>query len=59
MFQQDHPDLSIRQQCSLVQLPRSAFDDTPIGIDTDMLEMMKEIGRVFPKYPFFHCPAGD
>jgi putative transposase len=36
-----------------VQLSRSAFYYTPVGIDTDTLAMMKEIDRVFTKYPFF------
>ncbi|MEL6432654.1 MAG: IS3 family transposase [Pseudomonadota bacterium] len=53
MIQRDHPDLSISQQCKLVQLSRSAFYYTPVGIDTDTLTMMKEIDRVFTKYPFF------
>jgi len=49
----DHPDLSIIRQCKLVRLRRSAFYYTPVGIDADTLAMMKEIGRVFTKYPFF------
>ncbi|OWU70478.1 integrase [Phaeobacter sp. 22II1-1F12B] len=53
MIQRDHPDLSISQQCKLVQLSRSAFYYTPVGIDADTLAMMKEIDRVFTKYPFF------
>ena len=53
MIQRDHPDLSISQQCKLVRLSRSAFYYTPVGIDTDTLAMMKEIDRVFTKYPFF------
>ena len=53
MIQRDHPDLSISQQCKLVQLSRSAFYYTPVGIDTETLAMMKEIDRVFTKYPFF------
>ena len=53
MIQRDHPDLSISQQCKLVRLLRSAFYYTPVGIDTATLSMMKEIDRVFTKYPFF------
>ena len=53
MIQRDHPDLSISQQCKLVRLSRSAFYYTPVGIDTATLSMMKEIDRVFTKYPFF------
>lgn len=53
MIPRDHPDLSISQQCKLVRLSRSAFYYTPVRIDTDTLAMMKEIDRVFTKYPFF------
>ncbi len=52
-IQRNHPDLSICQQCKLVRLSRSAFYYTPVGIDADTLAMMKEIDRVFTKYPFF------
>ncbi len=53
MIKRDHPRLSISQQCKLVQLSRSAFYYTPAGIGADTLAMMKEIDRVFTKYPFF------
>ncbi|WP_289087355.1 IS3 family transposase [uncultured Sulfitobacter sp.] len=53
MIKRDHPELSISQQCKLVRLSRSAFYYTPDGIDGDTLSMMKEIDRVFTKYPFF------
>ena len=39
----DHPELSISQQCKLVQLSRSAFYYTPVGIDKSTLAMMKEV----------------
>ena len=53
MIEQDHPELSISQQCKLVRLSRSAFYYTSVGINADTLAMMKEIDRVFTKYPFF------
>jgi len=53
MIKRDHPELSITRQCKLVQLSRSAFYCTPVGIDGETLAMMKEIDRVFTKYPFF------
>ena len=53
MVRPDHPKLSICQQCKLVSLSRSAFCYTPAGIGAATLDMMKEIGRVFTKYPFF------
>ena len=53
MIKRDHPQLSISQQCKQVRLSRSAFYYAPVGIDADTLAMMKEIYRVFTKYPFF------
>ena len=53
MIKRDHPELSISQQCRLVRLSRSAFYYRPVGVDADTLAMMKEIDRVFTKYPFF------
>ena len=53
MIQRDHPRLSVSQQCKLVNLSRSGFYYTPVGIDAATLEMMKAIDRVFTKYPFF------
>ena len=53
MIKRDHPELSISQQCKLVRLSRSAFYYSPVGVDADTLAMMKEIDRVFTKYPFF------
>ena len=53
MIKRDHPELNISQQCKLVQLSRSAFYYSPVGIDADTLSMMKEIDRVITKYPFF------
>ena len=53
MIKRDHPELSISQQCKLVRLSRSAFYYSPVGIDANTLVMMKEIDRVFTRYPFF------
>ena len=53
MVRRDHPQLSISQQCRLVKLPRSSFYYSPVGIDAETLELMKEIDVVFTKYPFF------
>lgn len=53
IIKRGHPELSISQQCKLVRLSRSAFYYMPVGIDAGTLAMMKEIDRVFTKYPFF------
>ena len=36
-----------------MRLSRSTFYYEPVGIDADTLAMMKEIDRIFTKYPFF------
>lgn len=53
MIQRIHPKLSITQQCKLVQLSRSAFYYASVVDNADALATMKEIDRVFTKYPFF------
>ena len=53
MIKRDYSELSISQQCKLVRLSRLAFYYTPVGIAADTLALMKEIDRVFIKYPFF------
>ncbi|WHP70720.1 hypothetical protein [Phaeobacter inhibens] len=53
MIHRDHPELSISQQCRLVKLSRSAFYYTPVGIDATTLTLMKQVDRVFTKFPFF------
>ncbi len=49
----DHPNLSIVRQCEMLQLSRSAFYYTPVGLDEETLVVMKAIDRAFTKYPFF------
>ena len=53
MIRRDHPELSISQQCKLVQLSWSAFYYAPVGIDAATLALMKAIDQVFTRYPFF------
>ena len=52
----DRPDPSIGRQCKPVRPVRSAVYSTPISLAADTLatmETMKEIDRVFTKYPIF------
>jgi len=53
LIRRGHPELSISQQCRLVKLSRSAFYYAPVGIDAATLALMKQIDRVFTKFPFF------
>jgi len=49
----DHSDLSIVRQRELLQLSRSAFYYTPVGLNEETLAVMEAIDRAFTKYPFF------
>ena len=53
LINRNHPQLSISQQCNLVQLSRSAFYYVRIGINAETLALMKKIDMVFTRYPFF------
>jgi putative transposase len=53
MIARAHPNLSIVRQCEILELSRSAFYYTPVGIDEETLVIMKAIDQAFTKYPFF------
>jgi putative transposase len=53
LVQPDHSELSIRRQCELVGLTRSMLYYLPIGVSTEELAIMKEIDRLFTKWPFY------
>jgi putative transposase len=53
MVARDHPNLSIVRQCEMLQLSRSAFYYTPVGLDEETVTVMTAIDRAFTKYPFF------
>ena len=45
--------LSISEQCSLIELPRSSYYFEPIGITDEDLETMKLIDKIYTDYPFY------
>jgi putative transposase len=49
----NHPQLSIRRQCELLELPRSSFYLTPRIESPKNLELMNLIDRIHLDYPFF------
>lgn len=49
----DRTDLSLTKQCKLLKISRSSLYYTPVGVNTETLDLMNEIDRVFTKYPFF------
>ncbi|GAA6203202.1 hypothetical protein NBRC116599_44290 [Aquicoccus sp. SU-CL01552] len=52
-MKQDHPDLSIRRQCSLLSLARSGLYYQPRGESTENLAFMEIIDRQFLETPWY------
>jgi putative transposase len=53
LVQPAHPELSIRRQCELLGMARSMLYYSPIGVSAEELALMKEIDRLFTKWPFY------
>jgi putative transposase len=45
--------LSITEQCSLIELPRSSYYSSPLGITEAELEIMNRIDKIYTKCPFY------
>lgn len=45
--------LSISEQCSLIDLPRSSYYFEPIGMVDEDLQTMKLIDKIYTDYPFY------
>ncbi len=46
-------NLSLSRQCKILKISRSSLYYMPVGFNTVTLELMRQIDRVFTKYPFF------
>lgn len=53
LVQPDHSELSMRRQCELLGLTRSMLYYLPIGVSAEDVALMKEIDRLFTKWPFY------
>jgi len=53
MVEQNHPGLSVKRQCELVSISRSAFYYEPTGESPFDLALMREIDEVFMDCPFY------
>ena len=53
MTRRDQPDLSVSQQCALLQVPRSSIYYTPQGETEQNLTLMQLIDAQFVETPFF------
>ena len=45
--------LTIGMQCSLINLSRSTYYYSPVGITAEEIEIMKAIDRIYTKHPFY------
>ena len=52
-MKQDHPDLSVRRQCSLLSLARSSLYYQPRGESAENLAFMEIIDRQFLETPWY------
>ena len=53
MIQPDHPKLSLSAQCRVLNISRSTLYYRPLPASAEELALMKEIDKLFTKYPFF------
>jgi putative transposase len=53
LVQPDHTELSIRRQCELLKLTRSAFYRAPAEVSAEEIALMKAIDVIFTKWPFY------
>jgi putative transposase len=49
----NHPQLSVRQQCDLLELNRSSFYYEPTEADPEDLQLMERIDRLHTESPFY------
>ncbi|NCO21803.1 MAG: IS3 family transposase, partial [Rhodobacterales bacterium] len=52
-MKQDHPDVSVRRQCTLLSLTRSTLYYRPRGESAENLRFMDIIDRQFPETPWY------
>lgn len=53
MIEEDHPQLSIRAQCQLLDLPRSSLYYKPRELSSDDQELLRKIDEVFTNHPYY------
>lgn len=55
MLEPDHPDLSLRQQCRLLEINRSSiyYKSVPQQLNVEQLDLLRLVDEVYTRYPFF------
>ncbi|NWG72691.1 MAG: IS3 family transposase, partial [Parvularculaceae bacterium] len=56
LIEQDHPNLSIRRQCELLDLNRASFYYQPASTSPLNLELMRLIDQQYRQTPFYGWP---
>jgi putative transposase len=53
LLEPEHPKLSLRQQCMLLNINRSSYYYQPQPIDVETLKLMRIVDEIYTEYPFF------
>jgi len=55
LLEPDHPDLSLRQQCKLLEINRSSiyYRALPQQLNVEQLDLLRIVDEVYTRYPFF------
>jgi len=56
MIEPDHPHLSVRQQCRLLDLARAGLYYRPRGESPENLHLMRLIDEAYTRWPFYGVP---
>jgi putative transposase len=56
MIEPDHPELSVRQQCRLLDLARAGLYYQPRGESAENLHLMRLIDEAYTRWPFYGVP---
>ena len=49
----NHPDLSLRKQCLLLEINRSSYYYEPKPIDDETLAIMRLVDKIYTDHPYF------
>lgn len=53
MIEPDHPGLTVKEQCALLELPRSSYYHEPLPEPEENHRLMRVIDETYLAYPFF------
>lgn len=53
LLEPNHPILSLREQCLLLDINRSSYYYVPKPMDNETLDLLRLVDEIYTKYPFF------